>query len=399
MKDLHPGLLFLTFVAGIVILALSSVFTYIFFTTLTPGYLGILLGVFGVCNDIGKIAFLPATVLCVMANRKGSAAFFLCLWLGCFSISLVASQGFDLNQKTKIKNEALTTSDDYKRQQALFGTESSSIQDLKKSITSLRSSRDKEIKNSSANLKGQLENARRLDYITTPGIGVNAISEKIRKAESSTRSRIDSDIAIKERQLRQKEAGLNTIDKGFDKMSKNIDATEGLITFSNWLSSVSGQYPDKIIGWFYIFKNVFSEFLGLGLIMLSGLELKPTSPTSREMKEPSNKPGIFNRLKKFRPSMATIKSKVTPESQSGTKLQDHYPTPEVSNAIKVYASAVLKNPKSDRSCPGLTTIAKNTTLSRNDLLKAKSYLEEKKILTVQGTTTYVNDVNKLMRYT
>ena len=62
MKDLHPGLLFLTFVAGIVILALSSVFTYIFFTTLTPGYLGILLGVFGVCNDIGKIAFLPATV-------------------------------------------------------------------------------------------------------------------------------------------------------------------------------------------------------------------------------------------------------------------------------------------------------------------------------------------------
>lgn len=391
MKELHPGLLFLTFVAGIVILALSSIFTYIFFTTLTPGFLGILLGVFGVCNDVGKIAFLPAVVLCVMSGRKGHAFFFFCLWLGCFSISLVASQGFDLNQKTKIKNEVLTSSDDYKRQQALFGTEHSSIADLKKDIASLRSSRDGEIKNSGVAYDTQIRYAKKNDWITTPDIGVNALTEKKRKVEASTRSRIDIEISTKEKQLRQKESGLKNIDKGFDSMSKNIDTTEGLISFSNWLSSVSGQDPDKIIGWFYIFKNIFSEFLGLGLIMLSGLELKRQTPTEK-------KPGILDKMKNIfgpEPEPVTVKNK-----EQIPEIADDSPPPSAkSEAIKAYAREALKSLKADGSVDGIAKISRRVDdIPRHELNKAKIVLESRHVLTVKGNTTYVIDENALRKY-
>ena len=182
IKILNPVTIFLSLIAGVTLIVLSLIFTWNFWVTLADGTMGIFFGIFGVINDFGKVILLPATALCVTlyfyTRQKvyiWKALFFSILWIVCFVISLISSQGFDLNQKNKILNQAklanekaITESTSFKRNNETFEMSKNSAASLEKEITELKATKEKKIKESSVIYQSQYDSAKKKFYIDTP---------------------------------------------------------------------------------------------------------------------------------------------------------------------------------------------------------------------------------------
>jgi hypothetical protein len=388
MKLLNRGTLFLSLIAGIVLIIISLVFTWSFFYSLSTGFLAFCFAIFGVVNDFGKVIFLPAVIVAASQNKRGHAFFFSVIWTICFVISLVASQSFDLNQKNDIKNKNLIESSSYKRQAEIFETTKDSIVNLKNDIVNLKKNRVDDEKRIRENYAPRIETARKLNMLT---INPESVAEISKRRDKEIKD-LDVVIEMKQKQLLEKESALSSINNQFADVGKKVEHTEGLLSFSHWLAGIFGGNPDNLIGWFYILKNVFSEFLALGLLLLGGMELEqkstkllPTSPDDKPRKkstdmddQPTEKSTKLDEPK-FKPQLSLVKSKEQ----------------EFNQLVKLYIDN-MEDPNQPGTCLGYQKIGKKIGVSSYQASKIKGHLENLGIIkVVDGQTIITNKKAKL----
>ena len=65
--------------------------------------------------DLAKIAVARTSMIMYKIGKSGATIIFATLYIGCFVISMFASQSLDLNKTNEILNKATLESDNYKR--------------------------------------------------------------------------------------------------------------------------------------------------------------------------------------------------------------------------------------------------------------------------------------------
>jgi hypothetical protein len=294
----------------------------------------------------------------------------------------------DMNKSNEILNETVTTSSAYQRQNEIFSTTSDSIKKLKADIANLKQTKQAEIQSSTEGLQSQKDSLPR-DYITKK----NQIQSRIDSTAKNTKAKIEKEIQQKEKELKQKESSLLSTNEGFEKVGIDVRPTKGMYALASWMCPSN---PVLVVGWMNTVKNFLIEILAIAFSLAfgsligqntsfklpkisTGLKDKPTlSPTTA-------KAGFDIKNCKVE------KNPVTPCIQTSTS--------NLMDAVKAYAVEALRSINPDNSCDGVTKISKRVEdYTRTELLKAKNYLEQKKVLEVKGNTTYITDITKLEKY-
>ena len=191
---------------------------------------------------------------------------------------------------------------------------------------------------------------------------------------------------------RKLEFNLSTTNQGFEKVGTEVRPTKGIYALAAWLSPTN---PIMVIGWMNTIKNILVELLAIAFSLAFG-SLIGQNKNGEKIYTP--KVSTVNTHKNI-DSVVTAK-KIGFDVENCKESLVHKPPlnvdyKDIHEAIVLYASTALRKLKKDNSCPGLSTIAKETNYNRDKLRKAKAYLEHKNILEVNGLTTYVKDINKL----
>jgi hypothetical protein len=274
------GMLFLGYVAGLFLIIVSMVFTAILFESMATGTtLGKVLAVSGICVDIGKIVSCTLMIVCVSRGNYSFAGICLAFYIGCFGISMWASQSLDLNKANEIRQSTLVSSDGYKRSTESYEDDKKKIVELQVESNQLKNSKDQKVNESLETLKSERARALKNSWITTPSgsprRGVDVIDADIAQIREKTSTNIDNQISnIKSRidvlegqkaSTKQELSGLK--DTG-------IVSTQGIYAMAEWVYSQGwGSSAQDVVAKFYIFKNIFTELLGTFLMMAAGMKL------------------------------------------------------------------------------------------------------------------------------
>jgi len=273
---MNKYMMFLGYVAGIIMIVFSMMCTYMLFESFVTGtWFGKALGLVGISIDIGKLVCASVFIYMLSKGNHGMAVISLLFYLGCFSISMIASQSLDLNKANVIKQESILASDIYKLNLDSYETNKKEIARISSELSNLKSNKNIEIEKSLTELKEKRAYAKSKNWITTPSgsprDGVDVWDKRINTRRAEQEAEIDSRINSLETQLgtyrNLKESAKTDLSNIGD---SKILATEGMLAFASWVHSMGiGESPENILGTFYLLKNVFAELLGTFLVMIS----------------------------------------------------------------------------------------------------------------------------------
>jgi len=273
---MNKYMMFLGYLAGIIMIVFSMMCTYMLFESFVSGsWFGKALGLVGISIDIGKLVCASVFIYMLSKGNHGMAVISLLFYLGCFSISMIASQSLDLNKANVIKQESILASDIYKLNLDSYETNKKEIARISSELSTLKNNKDTEIEKSLTELKEKRDYAKSKNWITTPSgsprDGVDVWDKRISTKKADKEAEIDSRINNLETQLgtyrNLKESAKTDLSNIGD---SKILATEGMLAFASWVHSMGiGESPENILGTFYLLKNVFAELLGTFLVMIS----------------------------------------------------------------------------------------------------------------------------------
>jgi hypothetical protein len=348
--------------AAIVFICFGASVTFSIFLMKSQGaelWAMIVFGALGVGLEMAKFHF-PATALTAKDLHMGIRFLFGFVGIGAIVFSLVASFALAKNQASTIHNDFIYNSTEFKTQQ-------------KKIVD-----RDRLINRLNAELK-DLENEK----IKEVG-KFNPVKYRTLRERTATKYN---------KLIHQKSDELTKLQKeGLDvKLSSFSPATNIDKGFTGVFTKKS--HEDIFFGFVAILIEV------VGVLALVELKRKNRKVLKRyTVYEDAETLVNTERSNNSDKNVIDIDSKKKQRSDVTSTLSEEI---EIEEALQLYAQAALQkieqNPN-DTSCPGLTAMAKKLNYSRDKLRKAKDYLERKKILKVDGLTTFVNDLNKLKKY-
>jgi len=273
---MNKHLIFLGYLAGIIMIVFSMLCTYMLFESFVGGtWFGKALGIVGISIDIGKLVCASVFIYSLNKSNNSLAIISLIFYLGCFGISMIASQSLDLNKANVIKQESILASDIYKLNLDSYETNKTEIARISSELSVLKSNKNSEIEKSLTELKQKRDYAKSKNWITTPPgsprDGVDVWDKRINTKKAEKEAEIDNRIRSLETQLgtyrNLKESAKTDLSNIGD---SKILATEGMLAFANWVFNMGiGESPEEVLGTFYLFKNIFSELLGTFLVMIS----------------------------------------------------------------------------------------------------------------------------------
>ena len=165
-----------------------------------------------------------------------------------------------------------------------------------------------------------------------------------------------------------------------------MEHTQGLLAFSQWLASMFGGNPDKVVGWFYIVKNVFSEFLALGLLLLGGLELEK----QKVLNEPKFRENLEIKPNKKQDKLEPITANKIGFVNPNEKQNDKPKIEDFDEKVRLYMSA-MEDEKNKGVCLGYQKISKAIGITNHEASKIKGHLEKIGVLkVVEGQTRIIN---------
>ena len=389
MENNYKALAMICFISAIVLAIASSFLTANFFySSGNGGFWGWVLIAIGITFDAGKFLFPAISSYHYEKSHIGRAVGYGFLCLVCLLISFGASQAMDMNKSNEILNDTVTTSSAYQRQNEIFSTTSDSIKKLKADIANLKQNKQAEIQSSTSGLRNQKDSLPR-DYITKR----NQIQSRIDSTANKTKLNIEKQIQDKEKELKLKESSLLSTNKGFETVGNNVRPTKGMYALASWMCPSN---PVMVMGWMNTVKNFLIEILAIAFSLAFGSLIGQNT----HFKLPKFSPGLKDKSS-LSPTTAKagfdIKNCVSDNKPQSTCIQAS--TSNLMEAVRAYAVEALSSINPDNSCDGVTKISKRVEdYTRTELLKAKNYLEQKKVLEVKGNTTYISDISKLKKY-
>jgi len=428
---MNKGLIFLGYIAGLFLIIFSMVFTAILFESLSSGtWLGKALAGVGVCVDVGKIVCASAMILFVTQKKYGIACVCVLFYVGCFGISMVASQSLDLNKANEIKQETMINSDEYKRNIEIYDGAKTQITDLQAQINTVTSTKDQKISESLENLKAERSKALKNNWITSPQgsprRGVDIIDSDIAKTRANVSNSIDNQVAGLNARIEALNSQKNSTKEELSSLKDSgVVATKGILAMAEWVYSQGyGSSSMDVLGKFYLFKNVFTELLGTWLLLLAGMKLEHVQVLEKSGKsdietDKKDIPTKNNTLKeKFGAFADKLKNKLkTPasdEPQIATITQRPKKTfrrklitanrkigfDTTSSAVnenddfikeddyKNYVETMFEKAKGNIS-PGYKTISTLAKINLKDAHKIKNHLERLRMTEVTGNKTII----------
>ena len=433
--DTNKALKFLGFIAGLYLIALSMYFTFILFESFDTGsFMGLILGIGGICIDIGK----PVSVIIMLAalakgdNARAVLALFFCL--GCFSISILASLSVDFNKTNEIRQATMVASDEY---QTAKETKQQALNKLAEAKT--RTNMPIPEVNSDPKIieyRNNLEYARSQQWLTTvntinppiingrPRLGVDYWEAEIRKRSveilgehANLVTQAEADI------LKYEFLSSKTDEELLNLKDSSLLATKGMLAIADWVHEQGvGSSGMALLGFFFIAKNIFLEMLGTfliinssqpGLLSIKRTTKKPQAPSAhradsgkvanRELR-PTTKP-LAKHEPKVRQSHEMPRSpmpqrppreakEVTAKTKSeiGFNRQEAKPkTPDDPNIVK-YKEAMMKNVENTpegKKLDGYKKIRDRAGLSEGVAREVYTYLKRNGDIQVKGGNTYL----------
>jgi hypothetical protein len=425
METKNKVLATLCLLAAIILGGISSILTGAFFYSTSEGPFGWVMVMVGVCLDFGKFAF-PALAAFSYNKEKFISLFaYSLLTIACVLTSFFASMAFDLNANNAIKNETVTNSDAYKRQNALFNTTNTSIEKLRKDIANMKANKNIEVAAAVEGLKSQ-KNSLPKDYVTRK----NQLQSQIDNKEAITKSKIEQDIKEKENELKLKENKLPAVQEGFSTVGKDISPTKGAYALAQWMSAAN---PDGTIGIMNLIKNILIELVAIAFSMAFGSlmgkikqeekhidEIQHTQHTHQETYMPqqmhSNQQDVVilkagemttnntntnvgkHTFREYDPiTNNEIREKkigfVHEPSNLATELLNN---PKLNKElVKKYFDWMIKNKIGENISRGYKVIADGIEIDYETARKIKGYLEQEGILEVVGNRTIIKNTSSL----
>lgn len=266
MSNMHKNnklLAVLCLVAAITLGLTSSLVTAKLFMSFDNTWFKYVLLCVGICLDFGKFAFPAVGAFQFQKEKYVSTIIYALLAVACIGVSFLASMSYDFNQANEISNETVTGSGAYQRQESLFKTTNDSIATQKSDIASMKANRPGAEKQIRADYSSRIETARKLKYLTTPKIGVDALS-----AERDIKiAKLDADIQAKESSLKESESNLSGVNTGFATVSSQVKTTKGIMALATWFNS---ENPEKALGQINFTKNILIEIVAIAFSMAFG---------------------------------------------------------------------------------------------------------------------------------
>lgn len=272
------------YTAGIVLVVISSVLTAILFESMATGtWMGKMFAVGGLSVDVGKI--VTASLFAYYLRRKlyTSSLLPLGLYILCFIVSMVASQSLDLNKANEIRNETVLSSEAYTMNMSTFESAKEDISYYRNKIKKIQASEQARIQAYLSPLSKQRLHAKRNKWLTTPAgsprEGVDVIERKMAAVPGKVKNEIRAEVAALESKIESANNRQSSSKSNIDSMKNGggVKATEGLIAYAEWINP---DDPQKALGNFYLFKNLFTEILGTYLLVC----LKPAGRNQARVK-------------------------------------------------------------------------------------------------------------------
>lgn len=263
MQKNNKLLAVLCLVAAITLGLTSSMVTAKLFMSFDNTWFKYVLLCVGICLDFGKFAFPAVGAFQFQKEKYVSTIIYAVLAVACIGVSFLASMSYDFNQANEIANETVTGSGAYQRQESLFKTTNDSIATQKSDIASMKANRKQNESQIRADFQPRIETAKKLKYLTTPKIGVDALS-----AERDTKiAKLDADIQAKESSLKESESKLSGVNTGFATVSSQVKTTRGIGALATWFNS---ENPEKALGQINFTKNILIEIVAIAFSMAFG---------------------------------------------------------------------------------------------------------------------------------
>jgi hypothetical protein len=244
---------------------------------------------FAVANDIIKVIGITLGIVAYRMKEKSHFVIFVIAGVVTLTISFFASQAYDLNMAAKLKNETVTKSGGYKRQEELYNTTKDSLEENQKQLKSMttiemyvnNNNEIKEIKKQIKELgsltsyqkknnsyygsrtykaKANNENAKLKNEYDNK---IKNLTNKLIETEKRLRNEYIETKAETEKNIERYTEKLDNTNSGFSKITEGVEleTSEGMEQFS------------KSYGWSIVTiatgKNVHLEFIGVVLAIMA----------------------------------------------------------------------------------------------------------------------------------
>lgn len=345
----------LCLLATIITAFCSMVYTSMLFSSMGKGAFAIIPILMGVCSDFGKYGFTAAASYSFNRGKFVSAISFAVIGLGCIVVSFGASQAYDLNQKNKIKNEAITKNGSYKRNEKIFDVTAKTIEDNQKELLNLTANKEKLISESVKSLEEQRDSLP-TNYITKRAQVQNQINE----IKQSKTNEINSRIAQLEKNIKDSNKNVKEVNNDFNTLESKVETTEGIYALAKWIDP---KNPESVLGSISLLKNVFLEVISIAFSLAFGLFLGK----SKIVKPAKDKTVcLVNEDKEY-----LAWKNANSISTLSNKEQKMLPSNEESNACKENEKDKVPNKRNFK------LLKKNLTMKKSSINLKKSQTKEK----------------------
>jgi len=373
MKNMPKWLVISGYAAGLVLVVISSILTAILFESMAQGsWMGKMFAVGGISVDIGKIVTATAFVYLLKKKQYLSSLLPALLYILCFIVSMVASQSLDLNKANEIRNDTITASDEYTFSKSTVDSSESDIQRYLTDIKSLESSEQARTEQAIEHLQAEKQAAQAKNWLTTPKgsprRGVDVIKSDIAKVKQNVREQLQFEVQSLKDDIKSSRKSQNNA-KGTISNLQNGGGTlttSGLIAFAEW---VNPENPTKVLGNFYLFKNIFCEILGTYLLVFM-------NPKSAQAGKQSSIQPSKQETKQAPPKQIPSKQSVKPAI--GFHLEKKA-SPGLNEQEKVYLK-IYEERKQSNQAKGYKAISKVMQLPENQCREIRLSLVSKKLI-------------------
>jgi hypothetical protein len=269
---------------SIVAFIISAIFTIKLMTSGSSGIVNTLLVAgMGVVLELSKCLFGLAGFTNVVTSNKTLKSICIGVSVLLVMFSIIASLSFMQNQTNTIKNKDFKKSEGYQQQVTAKETASKMMDSTSIEIKRLQDESKSEI----AKLEAQRDEAKKRNWISTSGVGVNAINDKI----SATRNKYNDLI---EKQNVKLEGYSNRASSNIDASKVNVKSNKGytafLETIAGWISTEDAPVTSELLE--LILFSVISITFEVVAVLLFVLGKESESLTGAEVYNDSNKNNI-----------------------------------------------------------------------------------------------------------
>lgn len=233
-------------IVGILAYALSGIITCYQLSSIADNLMEkIVTSVLTVIMELGKIFFFKKVV-----DKDPVAGIFyatIAVWVILELVSISASTAYMLNKQAAIENKTVTNSTEYKNLESNKATIDGDIKTKEDELKSLKDSEKSDIQEIKAKYQPMINNAQNLRYLTTPEVGVTALTAKM---EGKVKE-VKDNIQAKENELAE-----------LKKQKIDINNTQSKVSTTTKVETVDGF-------------NQFFKSISLGLSGAQGEDAAP----------------------------------------------------------------------------------------------------------------------------